>query len=206
MPQLLKGVPSNVLSFGRSAIFCSPSFPCSNQHLTIVLHWTTQKPLLLISFILSLLPPCFNLLWHHSTINLVMLPSLASNTGWNTMRCRRDFFNLPPTLNKPFSLMYESRLYLPLLPLNDFLPLVLSSLRGYISSLKTCYWSHLITSCCAYSLNDTSRSVGDNALVLQSDGWCLIFEIRIFLFFSIQATIVSSSFLPSQRSKIPIFL
>ena len=35
--QLVNGGPSNVLSFGRSPIFCSPSFPLSNQHLTISL-------------------------------------------------------------------------------------------------------------------------------------------------------------------------
>ena len=89
MPQFVNGGPSNILSFGRSAIFCSPSFPHSNRHLThipiryltMVLHWTTQKPLLLISFMVSLFLPCATFLWHHSTINLVMLPSLPSNTG-----------------------------------------------------------------------------------------------------------------------------
>ena len=114
MPQLVNGGPSKVLSFGRSAIFCSPSFPHSNLHLThfpirlltIVLHWTTQKQLLLISFIVSLLPPCATFLWHYSTINLGMLPSLPSNTGWTSLTCRFDFFSLPPTLNKPFLSMY----------------------------------------------------------------------------------------------------
>ena len=65
-PQLVNGGPSNVLSFVRSAIFCSPNFPLSNQHLThfpirlltITLQRTTQKPLLLISFIIRPLPPC----------------------------------------------------------------------------------------------------------------------------------------------------
>ena len=88
-PQLVNGCPSNVLSSGRSAIFCSPSFPLSNRHLThfhislltIVLHQPTQKPLLLISFIVRLLPPCASFLWHHSTIKLGMLPSLPRNTG-----------------------------------------------------------------------------------------------------------------------------
>ena len=63
MPQLVNGGLSNVLSFGRSAIFCSPSFTLSNRHLThftirlltILLHWTTQKPLLSISFMVK--PP-----------------------------------------------------------------------------------------------------------------------------------------------------
>ena len=106
-PQLVNGGPSNVLSFGRSAIFCSPSFPLSNRHLThfpirlltIVLHRTTQKPLLLISFIVNPLPPCATFLWHHSTINLGMLPSLPSNTGGTSLTCRLDFFSLPPTAN-----------------------------------------------------------------------------------------------------------
>ena len=188
MPQLVNGGPSNVLSFGRSAIFCLPSFPLGNWHLThlpvriltIVLHRIIQKPLLLISFIVSPLPQCATFLWHHFTINLGMVPSLPSNTGWTSLRCRHDFFNLPPTLNKPFSSRYWSRLYMPLLLLNDFLSPTLPSLRWSISSLKTCYWCNLITSYCAYSSNDTSRSVSDNALVVQTDGWCLVLEIRIF--------------------------
>ena len=63
MSQLLNGGQSNVLSFGRSAMFCSPSFPLRNWHLThfrirlltIVLDRTTQKSLLLISFMTSLM-------------------------------------------------------------------------------------------------------------------------------------------------------
>ena len=38
-PQLVNDGPSNVLSFGRFAIFCSPSFPHSNRHLT---HFTIR--------------------------------------------------------------------------------------------------------------------------------------------------------------------
>ena len=65
-PQLVNGGPSNFLSLGRSAIFSSPGFHLSHWHLThfsirfltIILHQTTQKPLLLISFIVSPLPPC----------------------------------------------------------------------------------------------------------------------------------------------------
>ena len=53
-----------VLSVGRSTIFCSSSFSCYNRHLThlstklqtIVLHLTTQNPLLLISLMVSPLP------------------------------------------------------------------------------------------------------------------------------------------------------
>ena len=64
-PQFVKGGSSIVLSVGRSAICCSPSFPCNNQHLThfltklltIVLHRTTQNPLLLISLMVSPLSP-----------------------------------------------------------------------------------------------------------------------------------------------------
>ena len=60
-PQLVNGVPSNVLSFDRSTIFCSPKFPQTIRHLKhfsirflkIVLYLTTQKPLLLISLIVS---------------------------------------------------------------------------------------------------------------------------------------------------------
>ena len=85
-----------------------------------------------------------------------MLPSLPSNTGWTTLRCRLVFFNLPPTLNKPFSSMYGSRLCMPLLLLNDFLMMsILPFLRWSISLMKTCCWCSLITSCCAYSSNDT---------------------------------------------------
>ena len=65
---------------------------------------------------------------------------------------------------------------------------VLTSLRWFISLLMTCYWCNLITSCCAYSSNDISRSVGDNALVVQSDSWFFVLEIRFFFYFSIQAT------------------
>ena len=72
--------------------------------------------------------------------------------------------------------------------LNDFLSPVLPSLRWPISLLKTYCWCNLTTSCCAYSSNDTWRSVGNNALVVQSDVWCLVLEIRLFLYFSIQAT------------------
>ena len=87
-PQLVDGGPSNVLSFGRPAIFCLPSFPLSNRHLThfpirlltIVLHRTTQKPLLLISFIVRPFHHA-TFLWYHSTINLGILPSFPSNTG-----------------------------------------------------------------------------------------------------------------------------
>ena len=65
LPQFVKGGSSIVLSVGRSAIFCSPSFPHNNRHLThfpiklltIVLHRTTQNPLLLISLMVSPLPP-----------------------------------------------------------------------------------------------------------------------------------------------------
>ena len=54
-PQFVNGGPSRVLSFGKSAIFCSPSLPLSRRRLThfkfltTVLHLTTQKPLLLTS-------------------------------------------------------------------------------------------------------------------------------------------------------------
>ena len=93
-PQFVKGGSSIVLSVGRSAIFCSPSFPHNNRHLThfpiklltIVLHWTTQNPLLLISLMVSPLPPWAVFWWHHSTINLVMQLSLVSISspifGW----------------------------------------------------------------------------------------------------------------------------
>ena len=84
-----------------------------------------------------------------------MLPSLPSNTGRTTLRCRLVFFNLPPTLNKPFLSMYGSRLCMPLLLLNDFLSSILPSLRWSISLMKTCCWCSLITSCRAYSSNDT---------------------------------------------------
>ena len=171
-PQLVNGGPSNFLSLGRSVIFSSPSFHLSDWHLThfpirlliIILHQTTQKPLLLFPFIISLLPPCAIFLWHHSTISLGMLPSLPSNTGWTSLTCRFDFFSLPPTLNKPFSSMYESRLHMPLLLLNHFLSPVLPSLRWFISWPKTCCWCNLVTPSCAYSRNDTSRTVGDNAI------------------------------------------
>ena len=64
-PQFVKGDSSVILSVGRSAIFCSPSFPHNNQHLThfptklltIVLHRKTQNPLLLISLMVRPLPP-----------------------------------------------------------------------------------------------------------------------------------------------------
>ena len=64
-PQFVKGDSSVILSVGRSAIFCSPSFPHNNRHLThfptklltIVLHQKTQNPLLLISLMVSPLPP-----------------------------------------------------------------------------------------------------------------------------------------------------
>ena len=60
--QFAKGSSSIVLSVGRSAIFCFPSFSRNNRHLThfltklltIVLHQTTQNPLLLISLMVSL--------------------------------------------------------------------------------------------------------------------------------------------------------
>ena len=86
--ELVNGGPSNDLSFGRSTIFCLPSFPLNNWHLThfpirflaIVLLRTTQKSLLLISFMVSPLPPCATFLRHHSTVNLEMLQSLPSNT------------------------------------------------------------------------------------------------------------------------------
>ena len=50
-PQFVNGGPSRVLSVGKSAIFCSPSFPLSRQHLThfltklltTALHLTTQN-------------------------------------------------------------------------------------------------------------------------------------------------------------------
>ena len=64
-----------------------------------------------------------------------------------------------------------------LLLLNAFLSPVLTSLRWFL--LMTCYWCNLITSCCAYSSNDISRSVGDNALVVQSDGWCLVLVLLL---------------------------
>ena len=59
--QFVKDSSPIFLSVGRSAIFCSPSFSRNNQHLThfvtklltIVLHQTTQKPLLLTSLMLS---------------------------------------------------------------------------------------------------------------------------------------------------------
>ena len=65
MSQFVNGGPSRVLSFRKSAIFCSPSLPLSRRHLThfptkfltTVLHLTTQKPLLLTSLIVSPLPP-----------------------------------------------------------------------------------------------------------------------------------------------------
>ena len=168
----MNGGPSNFLSLGRSAIFSLPSFNLSDRHLThirirlliVILHQTTQKPLLLFPLIINLLPPCATFLWHHSTISLGMLPSLPNNTGWTSLTCRFDFFSLPPTLNKPFSSMYESRLYMQLLLLNNFLSPVLPSLRWFISWPKTCCWCNLVTPSCAYSRNDTSRSVGNNAI------------------------------------------
>ena len=108
--------------------------------------------------------PCATFLWHHSTINLGMLPSLPSNNGWTSLTCRLDVFSLPPTFNKPFSSMYRSRLYMPLLLLNDFLLPVLPSLRWSISLPKTYCWCNLITSSCTYSSKGTSRLVGDSAL------------------------------------------
>ena len=61
--QFVNGGPSRVLSVGKSAIFCSPSFPLSRRHLThfptklltTVLHLITRKPLLLTSLVVS--PP-----------------------------------------------------------------------------------------------------------------------------------------------------
>ena len=52
---------SNVWSLGKTAIFCSPIFPHSNQHLTHilirlltkVLYQTTNQPFLLIAFMVS---------------------------------------------------------------------------------------------------------------------------------------------------------
>ena len=35
LPKLVNGGPSNVLSFSQSAIFCCPSLPCSNWHMTL---------------------------------------------------------------------------------------------------------------------------------------------------------------------------
>ena len=103
--------------------------------------------------------------------------------------------------------MYGSRLYMPLLLLHDFVSPVLSSFRWSISLLKTCCWYNLITSCCAYSSNDIARSVGDNALVVETDGWCLVLEVRIFLYFSNQATnlflLAQSELKDSKLSIIP---
>ena len=96
---------------------------------------------------------------------------------------------------------------MPLLLFNDFLSPALLSLRWSISLPKTCYWCNLITPSCAYSSNDTWRSVGDNALSVQSFGWCLVLKIRFFLYFSIQATtlfiLVQSENKDSNLSMIP---
>ena len=86
--EFVNGGSSNVLSFGRSTVFCLSSFPLNNwnlthfpiRFLTIVLLQTIQKPLLLISFMVSPLPPCATFLQHHCTVNLGMLQSLPSNT------------------------------------------------------------------------------------------------------------------------------
>lgn len=51
----------NVWSLGETAIFCSPIFPHSNQHLTHflirlltkVMYQTTNQPFLLIAFMVS---------------------------------------------------------------------------------------------------------------------------------------------------------
>ena len=96
----------------------------------------------------------------------------------------------PPTLNKPFSSMYRSRLCMPPVLSNNFISPVVPSLSWSLSILKACCWCNLIILCCAYSRSDTSRLVGDNALVVQCDGWCLALEISICLDFSIQATVL----------------
>ena len=110
-PQFVKGSSSIVLSVGRSVIFCSPSFPCNNRHLThfptklltIALHRTNQNQVLLISLMVSPLSPWAVFWWHHSTINLVMQLSLLSNVGWISVKWKFDFLSSPPTLGNPLS-------------------------------------------------------------------------------------------------------